>query len=258
MIFLISINTVFADYNDNPRNLKQDDHEAIIRDNLRNAANTLSQLDIVRNPTEKWDRDDPINRRNAFEMVCIVRYEGSRELSKPENVMEWFQNSTYFTDLVPGTYDCSLLEALSFDPLISGREDSEGKHLAALDENITYYEAISLVTRLFTVFNRIRDDLWDALCTWEDDYKNFRFAEEIGLINSNNLVNYSTLTVNESQLNEPIPAYEFMQLLYTALYIPTFPHEDYGGLPGQIKYIDFFIKPNPPEIEYDENMIYIP
>ena len=55
MIFLISINTVFADYNDNPRNLKQDDHEAIIRDNLRNAANTLSQLDIVRNPTEKWD-----------------------------------------------------------------------------------------------------------------------------------------------------------------------------------------------------------
>ena len=94
--------------------------------------------------------------------------------------------------------------------------------------------------------------------SWQEEYKDYRFAEEVGLINSNTLVNYSTLTVDKSQLNDPIPAYEFMYLLYTVLYIPTFVHDDYGILPNQIRYIDYFTKPNPPEIEYDENMIYIP
>lgn len=255
---LTSFPIVFAEYNENPRSLEQDDFEKIVRRNMEHSVYALSKLDIVRNPFEKWDSDDPIKRRNAFEMVYIVRYEGARELSKPEDVNEGIVSLSLVTDVIPGTYDYSLLEALSVDPLIYGKKDAEGNRLALFDENITYYEAISLVSRLFTVFNRIRNDLWDAMDSWEEEYRDYRFAEEIGLINSNNLVNYSTLTVDESQLNEPIPAYEFMYLLYTALYIPTFVYEDYGGLPGQIRYIDYFTKAAPPEIDYDENMMYIP
>lgn len=257
---LTSFPIVFAEYNENPRNLEQDDFEKIVRRNMEHSVYALSKLDIVRNPFEKWDSDDPIKRRNAFEMVYIVRFKGDREFYKPEGVPDWFSEhvSDIATDVEPGTYDYCFLFVLDHDPLFYGRKDAEGNRVAAFDENITYYEAISLVSRLFTVFNRIRNDLWDAMDSWEEEYRDYRFAEEIGLINSNNLVNYSTLTVDESQLNEPIPAYEFMYLLYTALYIPTFVYEDYGGLPGQIRYIDYFTKAAPPEIDYDENMMYIP
>ena len=94
------------------------------------------------------------------------------------------------------------------------------------------------------------------------DYPYYKFAEEIGLINGNNLVNYSSLSVDESQLNEPIPAYEFMHLLYTALYIPHLQHDDYSGntIYG-FRYIDLFSKEyaGPWEgMEFDEDETYIP
>ena len=264
IICFYGIPAVFAEYNANPRGLEQDEYESIVRSNIRTAINGLSDFDIVRDPFEKWSKEDPIKRRNTFEMVYLVRNKGERELWRLQDIPDWFNDymkSLYATDVEPGTYDYVLLYFLTFDPLLRGRVDAEGNPIAALDEPMTYYEALAAVYRLFTVFNRLTRKLEDIVYSWDDAYPYYRFAQEIGLINSNTLVNYSTLTVEESKLNEPIPAYEFMYLLYTALYIPTFPYEDYGGIPSQMRYVDYFTKPSPWEMDesdYDEEYFYIP
>lgn len=263
IICFYGIPAVFAEYNANSRGLEQDEFEEVVRVSIVMAIYGLSDFDVVRDPFEKWTWGDPIKRRNAFEMVYIVRSEGDRELGRIQDIPDWFHDSInlYATDVEPGTYDYMLLNCLTFDPLLRGRVDAEGNPIAAFDEPMTYYEALAAVSRLFGVFNWFTSKLTDIFYSWDDAYPYYRFAQEIGLINSNTLVNYSTLTVEESKLNEPIPAYEFMYLLYTAMYIPTFANEDYDYIPHQIRYVDYFTKPSPwemDELDYDEKSTYIP
>ncbi len=268
MICFTAFNAVFAEYNGNPLNLEQEDYDALVKGNIRHSIAFLSRIDIVRNPFEKWDEFGNLARRNAFEMVLLVTTSraGWRGLPELEQVSEQIFQFTGIQDVEYGTYDYSLLDALDSQGLISGRVDYAGKHLAAFDEPITYYEALDLLSRLFTTFYVhyiYNKQIQQTIASWDEEYPYYKFAEEIGLINGNNLVNYSILSVDESQLNEPIPAYEFMHLLYTALYIP---HLNQGGdystnTVYDFRYIDLFSKEytSPWEgTEFDENEMYIP
>ena len=195
------------------------------------AIDELERFDIVRNPREKWTQYDFIARRDAFKMPYIITVIGRstpREfLFKPgerDDIIRdhaffdeagYKYETTYFKDVEVGSDDDCFVLSLMFCGLMTGREEN-GEYYAALDEYMTYNEAFATIYRLLKDWTRPYYFPYQP----PEGKTFFSIAEEFGLINNNNSVYSAGLTVSEEQLNDPIPAYEYMYLLDSALYIP--------------------------------------
>ena len=92
--------------------------------------------------------------------------------------------------------------------------------------------------------------------TQADSYPYFTLFEEIGLINSNTRINYSTLTVTEDMLNRDVPAREYLYMVYNMLFVPNVNNGCYGGTIDGFKYIDYFIDYRKGDLSHWEDSSY--
>lgn len=220
-----------------------------------NSVRKLEQLDIVRNPSERWTQDSLIQRRDAFKMAYIVKT-GGRELhengdepdisipfiEQRKKTLRLYGLNPDFTDIEQNTFDYYFVDSLLAEKLLYGTNSSDGSK-AELDRSATYDEALAIIGRLFyqvgsySYGELITEDVVDENAA----HPYFEFARQLGLINSPNPVDLSCPQIQPEQLAQPIPAYEFMHLLHRALYIP------YGSITCfsvslDERYIDNFVE----------------
>lgn len=250
VLILLTVNLLnvrgycFEIYNPNILNLNNDEYERIVNEEMIASVSNLEKLGIVITPFEKWSDNEPIKRRNAFELCHIIYHEGSKILSLPEDVeiLRKIKESGQlekFDDVLLNSYDGALLQALLYDNLLFfGKYNEKGKIIAGFDDNLTYGEALAIVSRLLghdrrytylvkkNIVEYSENSYYDILC-------------QIGLINSNVPFSYSSLTVNPKELNQDISAFEFMHLLNNAMYIPHLASSCMGDIIPNYRYIDF-------------------
>ena len=203
---------------------------------IKSISKTLEQMDIVRNIDSKYNSDSLISRRDVFQMAYIVKNH-SRELwYTPDDVdavaelceeKDLVYKNVRFIDVEPGTYDYALAYSLVYEDLLIGKADVDSEAIRAdLDIYATYDEALTIIGRMLYVRDRwhtLYDEL-NKIVDREVQHPYYEAAIKNGLINSD----LGSPQVTEDLLDQPISAYEFMHLLYRALYIPTVSVSDFG------------------------------
>lgn len=251
---------------------------------LKKIGQTLERFDIVRNIDEKYNEDSLISRRDAFQMAYIVKNSKRALVYEPDDVeavtelcekrmMTYLQN-VEFSDVEPGTYDYALVYSLVASDLILGKTDASldiysnealtyeecvellkaSKPKADIDSIATYEEALTIIGRMVYIpenWSTYYDEL-DAIVDMNVEHPYYSAAIKNGLINSEP----GSPVVSENMLNQPISAYEFMHLLYRALYIPTVYVGCYGKY-YEIRYINNYIGTSDfgYDLEYDGTKI---
>jgi len=245
LIITCYINTyayAFDSYNPNPLNLDTVEYERVIVGEYAQAVQNLSSFEIVR-PYDQWDNEDLIKRRDAFEMCHMVYNEGERTLCTYDELNEYekvVKDDIFnkFADIEFQSYDCALMIALLNDNLLfRGKINESNKLTASFNDNLTYGEALTLIVRLLGEDIRYRYLIQKGT----DDYSNnpyYDILKNMGLINSNTPVSYSSLTVDPAKLNEAITAYEFIFLLNNAMYVPHLASSDFGSREFGYRYIN--------------------
>ncbi len=251
---------------------------------LKKIGHTLEQFDIVRSVDEKYNESSLISRRDAFQMAYIVKNSKRALEYEPDDVeavaelcekrMQTYLQNFEFSDVEPGTYDYALVYSLAASGLILGKTDDSleaypseamtyeecvellkaSKPKADLDGTATYEEALTIIGRMVYIpdnWSTYYDEL-DAIVDMSAEHPYYSAAIKNGLINSEP----GSPVVSEDMLNQPVPAYEFMHLLYRALYIPTV----YVGCYGEhyeVRYIDNYIGTSDfgYDLEYDGTKI---
>lgn len=197
-------------------------------DHVGDVKKILQQLDIVRD-INKYTPESNISRRDAFQMAFIVKT-GGRVLTYRLDDVDYIEShyNVSFADVESGTYDYALAYSLVWENLIAGvpyvsSEDGETTEVRAdLYRDVTYGEALTIIGRMLY---DTRD--WRGLSHEYYEYIDisqpnpfYNTAIKNGLIYSVNSDMGAPL-VTEDMLDKPISAYEFLHLLYRALYIPT-------------------------------------
>lgn len=196
----------------------------------------LERVDIVRNVRTRWNSEDYIKRRNAFEMTYIV-YMGQRDFIVADSTEK--EAFKYFIDIEPNTYDDYLTASLVLVELISGKDD-DGNNIAALDDYVTYEEALTMIGYMFSsTLDYIAANVHNPIPKSEHPY--FDFACNIGLINSDSMIDVESLQLDESVLDQYITAYDFLCLIRRALHIPVIKAIGYEPDPC-FHYIDYFVR----------------
>ena len=146
MLFIFSTMTAIADTQAslNPLKLSEDEYKEIKLGEMKASLYALDRYNIVKNPTKKWQNEkEPIIRRNAFELVYIIYNHGNRFLDSTDYKLN------YFSDIEYKTYDDFLSKSLWYCWLLRGQNATNESAIADFDSNITYYEALTLIARLF-------------------------------------------------------------------------------------------------------------
>ena len=220
-LLFVQVSDVFAKYNPNPLNMSEEDYNSIIDGYIKASVKNLEMVGIVKNPFDKWDSDDYISRKNSMEMVYLVHNLSYREIWEYDEYIEFVkEKGILFPDVMEtnNEYDIKLVLSLNREGLLLGKKQ-DGKYIADLDSNLTYNEAFALFYRLILNHHKYSNSISNLVDSWEDEYPYFRFVEEFGLINNNTIVNYSTLTIDESMMDKYITAYEFMHMLNSIMYM---------------------------------------
>ena len=249
------------------------------------AVSKLETLDIVRDADERWDKSDYITRRDMFKMLHIVKgyvygeklyrkyichsdsnksyfpFENSVEI---KNYFEWAKDDTSvkinifdFVDLEPYSDDFYFAYSLAYLHLMNGIERDSGK-LVEFDREATIGEAIVSICRLFCnptqkyfTFNPYSTE---DIYFYSDMKSYFEYAQKLNLINSDTMFDVMTLNVKYEEINEKIGAYDFMCLLYRALYVSFPASMDSWNSYAMFHYIDLINS----SVFYDPSLVTIP
>ena len=231
---------------------------------IEQAVDKLEQLELVHNPKERWTREDYITRRDAFSLTYMVKsgtkeYYTDEDSTAEEDLLRIPKQG--FADVDRQSEDADLLVSLLAEKLISGKcktknyfaESSEYYHYsnmweegdyptADFDSFTTYEEALTMIGRLFNDY-RVTHMFNDF--PYDEDHEYFVYAERLGLINNESpMQEAGTPVITEEQLDDYIPAWEFMHLLYRAMFIPCALITGYTDH-GNYHYIDQFIGVEP-------------
>lgn len=238
-IFSVNIISVHANW-----------YETLPKLESENSISKLEKLDIVRKPFERWKQEDGITRRDMFKMAYIIK-NGNREFyennTNSEEAITYIENwkeknswrQTEYMDVEPASFDYYLTYSLLRTRLISG-EHGENGYVANFDSYGTYEQALTIIGRLFDdpdIYGNFY--LENELVDKQKEHPYYIFACNIGLINSSNPMNVASPQITIEQLNQPITAYEYMDLLYRALYIPFVRVKDYE-VSVNAHYIDYY------------------
>lgn len=177
--------------------------------------NNMQQLGIVDNVNQKWSDGDFITRRNAFEMAYIVVNHGFKGIDKTPDEKYY---DVFACDITPDSYDYYLFTALAQKNLIYGKTDN-GQIYAAFDEYITYNQAFAIIFRVLSQHPQYRKMIENSEY-WKTENPYFKFVTDAKLINNNTSIDKVSLIVDQTQIDDYMPAYEFMDILYSALYVP--------------------------------------
>jgi len=183
----------------------------------------LEKYGVVELPYEKWTNTDFIKRRDVFELIFFIRFK-TRDydfFGSGSNIDE-----IKFQDIEQESSDEYFVHALYSSAILRGRE-IEGKLYAHLNEDITYYEALVSLGRLFTNHNRY-DITNEILDNYPAFYPYFYYTQDLKIINSKNPTDLYCPQIKIEELNDRISAYEFLSLLNRALYVPTNPEGGYN------------------------------
>ncbi len=268
LVFFIFMNIgVIAqeEKNTNPLGLDKEEYYELKTELILDSVRAMTANGVVNEPMVKWeDEKTPIKRRNAFEMVYIVYMDGNRIINMvSENDDDFlYRISDVEKDSL---YDYNLALALQWNaPLLNGKLTSDGRYIADFDSNITYYEAMALISCLFWRGHKFSFSMRQSFSEkYTGEYPYYDLFEDIGLINNENIISYTSLIVKKEDLHKDIPAYEFMHLLYQAM---SFPHingdlHTYPTVPN-FKFIDMYKKDYFERISKDDylnmNKVYIP
>ena len=213
----------------------------------KDAINNLEYIGILRNASEKWDSDSYITRRNALEIAYIFNLfsrefvldtegrtdeEVANEINGMQNTWDtmgflYGENARQFNfaDIEKGTYDYDLAANLCYCNIMVG-EEVDGKKYAHFDEYMTYEQAFSTISRLFSVWTEVHTNsetrikkhyMWDYP---DVKYPYYQFCIDTGMINKKETPFYKySLNVEEEQLTEYMRAYDYFYLINEALYI---------------------------------------
>ena len=220
-LLFVQVSDVFAKYNPNPLNMSEEDYNSVVTGYVNASVKNLEKLGIIKTPFDKWDSDDYISRKNSMEMVYLIHKLSYREIWEYDEYIEFVkEKGILFPDVMEtdNEYDIKLVLSLNREGLILGKKQ-DGKYIADIYSNLTYYEAFTLLYRLILNYHKYSDNVSNLVDSWEEEYPYFRFMEEFGLINNNTIVNYSTLTIDESMMDKYITAYEFMHMLNSVMYM---------------------------------------
>lgn len=127
-----------------------------------------------------------------------------------------------FVDVDRTSDDFIYWYAWVYKGILHGKVDNNGNYYADLDGYATNYEVLKTISCMFNYCARglaliPEMDNDTVYCL---DY--FQFAEDIGLINHETRIETGCTTINKEDINEYITAYDCMNLVYYALYIPTY------------------------------------
>lgn len=224
-------------YDENPLGIDSEKlteyRDSVIKKNISN----LVRYNLVINPYEKWKDGDLITRRQAVEILVATRQHGNRTIRK-----NWVDYPWLFTDLPRNSYDYSLANEANQCYVFNGRINENGEVIADFDSLVTYKEALIFIARLFpgemdyfyqTGYARVNE--------YDKEFPFFELFEQWGLINSNNVFDYSTLTVTYDMADKYISAYDFMMLLNDALYVSYADADCYGYHAYEFRYIDLLV-----------------
>ncbi len=150
---------------------------------------------VLSNPEGK------MKRRDALEMIVNLFFAPGGKL---ENRYGIGAEQDRFVDVQNWTYDCALVK-LSYGLGFLNGKVIDGKLYADLDSNITYYEALALISRLFR-YDCGADDWYQFVC-------------DSGIVSEE---------LDIEKQNEEISAEAFMDYFYKALYVPR-TKRTYGG-----------------------------
>lgn len=209
------------------------------------AVEKLEKFDIVRKPFEKYDENSTITRSDMMKMIYIAvnanfdaRYYGNARqyiyhtdekkgmhCGGTEEVIENFnyliENSEEqgwcyyeFEDIEFGSEEHCFVSSLMYYGLFHGVE-RDGKMYAELEREATYREAIIALCNMFgwqlSDFRGISD--------YRGTDFDLEYTKKLGIIEDEN-PRAERMEIDLTELEKPVRAYEFMNLLYNALHIP--------------------------------------
>ncbi len=216
------------------------------------AVEKLEQFDIVRKPFEKYDENSTITRRDMMKMIYIVvnanhlggfgnrnprqyfyHFDKNKNMLGYDGLEEAVENLNYlsankekyrwtyyeFDDVEFASEDHFFATSLMAYGLLYGVEEN-GKFYAEFDREATYSEAIISLCYMFNPARSV-----GLSCSYPSNYiaeyghDYMELAKKLGIIENDNSV-AERMDIPLDNLDAPIKAYEFMNLLNNALYIP--------------------------------------
>lgn len=220
----------------------------------------LEKYNIAENITDKWSETDTISRRDLLDILHKIKslnhalydynhfnnaeevnanielsmgpkeiYENDLPLKRSMLICEFGTYEEFnYADIEESSPDYIYAYIWYRDNLLSGRKYGD-KLYADLDSEVTYAEAITLVCRLL-IHPLYEEEIVKDIMRQRylnDGCEMFHYAEEITLINSLNYIDACCPQVSIEQLNDKIPAYEAMNLIARALFLPAVCGGDY-------------------------------
>jgi len=234
--------------------------EDLYKKEMRNSVRELEKCDIVRNPFERWSEDDYITRRDVLKILYIARrgtrempgYWGEHDDDDAKSIEKWKEGlreiiRVDFVDIGYGTFDYYFFYAVTrmtvnYD-MLQGRDTDEGP-VIDFDSYATYGEALTFIGRLFedvSLYRGFDPRPQNKLVDYDQEYPYYDFACRIGLINSTSPIDFGSPRITEDQLDEYIPAYEYMHLVRRLLYIPHIQLADFSDELNKY-WIDSFVE----------------
>lgn len=190
-------------------NIKSRNHALYDYNSFKNAEEVNANIDVLIGPKEIYENDLPLKRS-----VLICEFGTYEEFN--------------FADIEESSPDYIYAYIWYRDNLLLGRRYGN-KLYAELDSEVTYSEAITLICRLLIhpLYEEeiIKETMRQRYLN--DGYEMFHYAEEITLINSLNPIDACCPQISIEQLNDKIPAYEAMNLIARALFLPAVCGGDY-------------------------------
>lgn len=189
----------------------------------------LENIGAIEKPLENYSESDFIKRREMFKLFYFIN-KGDHNYMKyysGEETADLYKIGEIFTDILDDSSLDAYLAYIMKDYGILHGKVKDGRLIADFDSYVTYDEVFTGLYKLFDKIQSSHSILHTNTLNIDAEHPYFEFAENIGLINSTNPLDFSTPQVEVSQLDDYITAYEFMHLVYRALYIPTTIETDY-------------------------------
>lgn len=185
----------------------------------------VEQTGIVEDIAKKWTEEDNITRGDAFEYM--VRLMGFQiDGLSGVDLKSWGYSGSLFPDVESYSKESLILIDAYGSRIMHGKYDENGNIIADFDSYITKKEAVTALNRMLLTpyaFNPEPEQVGDA---W------YTTAKELGLLDD------APFPIEEQ--DEPLKAYEYFCLLYSAMFIPRY---EYRSVYVKIRYIDNFIGP---------------
>ena len=183
--------------------------------NLLNISTDVMSAYYKKTSTGAITEDKLISRRDAVKILCNIR--GSYSLEDYSDSKEKLKLQNKFTDVVDFSDDVRLLGMST--GILYGKYDVDNMHIADLDGNLNWGEAIIMIERLFGGEN---GSFWSysQISNIEPDERWHYIAEKANFINIFYPYPYKIFELEYNDKDNTVSAYDFILMSYLAMQRP--------------------------------------